>query len=912
MFAKFQPKAEAKTESHKTESHNAAQPLNELGQKETATGIPLSAQEMLQLQKSIGNMAVQRMLQGSLPKSKASEAQGKQYDNASTGKDEEQTNEGQDEQTEEEAQQLSIEDILAMQPPESKRTREEMERDIRLAQSTVDKVMAECDTLEEISAYFPLLQLRFGLREIGFKDLGTPTAQVAMEINPKGACLFAGNNNYALNKGASHGLADKQDVTFKTGKSSTGHTWAKEMTANVLGPNHPQGFGPTDQRALMRYLPTNRKNHPGLENRYIRGHLLNDSLGGPGLEQNLFPITEKANKDHEQFVESQVKKWVNQLGYFVYYHVEVKNINQSLNTAYTDDDRNYVDADLHCEAYVLSVNGGRSKLTHYVNCVIKSKHGAVQGPQDMGVATAAGPDDADASHKKFVTNKWIELSVTKNKGEKGFDSVIDEVADGFMEFYNEVVQIIDKQQTVISTISQAVAPNLSKVTPQNLGFVLKAIVMDSKGETEGVAKIQDSNFGKVGPWNHITNELSKKKDDIADMFDAMTHVIDEYKKLNAAEIDWLSQNKYSCYAKLVFNKMLDQYPNVDDHIAEMKKKLYESGWKAARANNNKLLISDAYQEGHQDYLDGFARAESGSDCNKDMDGFKAGHQDYLDGLSCAQAGNVAQFNYLSYKAAFDEYHDGLLKARQGLNPANQNKARKAAHDEYKSGWQDNDGDEMYQQFTEAYKAGHNDYEAGLTDARSGAGAQRGDHAYKLAFDDYDEGWLDISNNGANAPLRNGRAYEAGFNDYDSGMTDAENGVNGPPAGHHAYQVGFNDYESGLADAQASLVKQLSTKAYVLAYDDYCDGFDDAQSDNGQNANTAAYESGYDDYMDGLNDASNQAGYQNGNQAYMAGYLEYEDGKSRAEMDREPDNDTYAYMEGYDSVDNSAKKQKTTR
>ncbi|MDQ0063808.1 hypothetical protein [Paenibacillus harenae] len=909
MFAKFQPKAEVKTDPP-----HAAPPLNATEQKETVSGVPLSAKEMMQLQKSIGNMAVQRMLQGSIPKNKVPEAKGKQPESLSTmpskAESEMQTNEGQDELKEEEVHSLSIEDILAMQPSDSKRSREEMERDIRLAQSTVDKVMAECGTLDEIGAYFPLLQLRFGLKQIGFKDLGTPTAQVAMEINPKGACLFTGNNNYALNKGDSHGMPDKQDVKFKTGKSSTGHAWAKVMTAGLLGPNHPQGFGPTDQRALMRYLPTNRKKHPGLENRYIRGHLLNDSLGGPGLEQNLFPITERANKDHEQFVESHVKKWVNQSGYFVYYHVEVKNINESLNTAYTDDDRNYVDADLHCEAYVLSVNGGRSKLTHYVNCVIKSKHGTVQGPQDLGVATAVGTDDADASHKKFITNNWVELSVTKNKGEKGFDPVIEEVADGIMEFYKEVTRIIPKEQTIISMLSQLVEPKLKSIKPMNLGFVLKAIVLDSKGDAKGISQIQNSNFGNVAAWNHITNELSKKKDEIADMFDQLTHVIDEYDKLNAAEIEWLSQNKYSCYAKLVINKMLEHYPIVDDHITEMKKKLYESGWQAARVNNNNLLVSDDYQEGHQDYLDGFIRAESRNDCNIDKEGFKKGHQDYLDGLACAQAGNVAPFNYHAYEAAHDEYNDGLDKARQGLNPENQNKARKAAHDEYEAGWQDADGSQNYLQNTAAYKAGHDDYMTGLTDVRSGVPAQRADYAYNRAFEEYDEGRFDVADNWEDAPLRDGHAYEAGFNDYESGWTDARNGVNGPPMGHHAYKLGFIDYESGLEDAQGSLAKQISTSAYEAAYDDYNNGFEDAQSDNGQNDNTAAYITGFNEYFDGLNDASNQLVYQTGNASYMAGYLEYEDGKSRAEMDREPDNDTFAYMEGYNSVDNSVKKQKT--
>ncbi|WP_138755558.1 DNA/RNA non-specific endonuclease [Paenibacillus sinopodophylli] len=907
MFAKSQPKTEAKTVSQ-----HAEQPSSPVGQMETASGILLSAQEMMQLQKSFGNRAVQRMIQGSIPKNKVPDVKEQQPSGQSAMPSESEMQEevGEKELEEVEVQAMFLDDILAMQPTDSKRSREEMERDIRLAQSTVDKVIAKCDNLDEVSAYFPLLQLRFGLKQIGFKDLGTPNAQVAMEINPKGACLFTNNNEFELNKGDSHGMPDKQDVKFKTGKSTTGHTWAKEMIASQLGPNHPQGFGPADQRNLMRHLPTNRKKHPGLENRYIRGHLLNDSLGGPGYEQNLFPITERANKDHEHFVESQVKSWVNESGHFVYYHVEVKNISEKIDKTLTDDSSNYVDADLHCEAYVLSVNGGRSKLSKYVNCVIKSKHGVVQAPQDLGVATIAGADNPDASHKKFVDNKWVELSVTKNKGAKGYDPVIEEVADGIMEFYNEVKKMIDKQQTIISTLAQLVGKDLKKVTPINLGFVLKAIILDSQGDSKGIAELRGSNFASVGAWNHITNELSKKKEDIADMLDALTHVIDEYHKLSAAEIEWLGQHEYTCYTKLVFTRMLDHYSDVDKRILNMKEAMYTLGWQAARIDNKNKLISDFFDAGYKDYLDGFARAESGADCNKDQLGYETGHQDYLDGLAAAQAAIAPASNYQAYLAAYDEYNDGLVKARQGHDPANPNKARVAAHDEYTNGRKDADGDQMKQHNTAAYLAGYEDYEAGLTDNQAGSDAQQTHYAYKWAFDEYEEGRLGISQRGEAAPARDGRAYEAGFSDYESGWVDAENGMNGPPAGHKAYQLGFNNYESGLGDAEASIVKRNTASAYTAAYDDYCEGFEDAQSDNGQNGNTAAYTNGYNEYYDGMNDASNQLGYQNGNRAYMEGYLEFEEGASDAEMRDEAGSDTVAYMEGYNSVDFSTKKVKT--
>lgn len=44
------------------------------------------------------------------------------------------------------------------------------------------------------------------------------------------------------------------------------------------------------------------------KNKYVKGHLLNHDLGGPGLCFNLFPITNYANSQHKNKVEMPVKK----------------------------------------------------------------------------------------------------------------------------------------------------------------------------------------------------------------------------------------------------------------------------------------------------------------------------------------------------------------------------------------------------------------------------------------------------------------------------------------------------------------------------------------------------------------------------------------------------------------------------
>lgn len=45
----------------------------------------------------------------------------------------------------------------------------------------------------------------------------------------------------------------------------------------------------------------------------IRGHLLNDNLGGPGIACNLFPITAKANHLHLLNAENHIKQYLSNI-----------------------------------------------------------------------------------------------------------------------------------------------------------------------------------------------------------------------------------------------------------------------------------------------------------------------------------------------------------------------------------------------------------------------------------------------------------------------------------------------------------------------------------------------------------------------------------------------------------------------
>ena len=100
------------------------------------------------------------------------------------------------------------------------------------------------------------------------------------------------------------------------------------------------------QGTLMSKLETD----PGAASpdKYIRGHLLNEHLGGEGDAPNLFPITGNANSRHLHSTESRVPRWVDVPTNWVFYEVTVDGISSRLNSS--DVTQNYVNATLNCRA----------------------------------------------------------------------------------------------------------------------------------------------------------------------------------------------------------------------------------------------------------------------------------------------------------------------------------------------------------------------------------------------------------------------------------------------------------------------------------------------------------------------------------------------------------------------------------
>ena len=115
-------------------------------------------------------------------------------------------------------------------------------------------------------------------------------------------------------------------TTKKLGPSTVGTS----MTIDWLGAKHPHGSKPESgaQKDLMDLLVTDpSKSSP---DKFIRGHLLNENLGGLGNEENLFPITGNANSQHLHSTESKVKKWATLAGRWIWYQVKVTGISSKL------------------------------------------------------------------------------------------------------------------------------------------------------------------------------------------------------------------------------------------------------------------------------------------------------------------------------------------------------------------------------------------------------------------------------------------------------------------------------------------------------------------------------------------------------------------------------------------------------
>lgn len=119
-----------------------------------------------------------------------------------------------------------------------------------------------------------------------------------------------------------------QDFTWGFNKTKVGHGMKAWLEPGSLVQGESANLN-KDQDNMMHAI---RYKHGLVGGDLVKGHLLNDNLGGKAMNNNLFPITRAANKQHLLTVENYAKQalWGDQFP--IWYTVEVEgtpNVNAS-------------------------------------------------------------------------------------------------------------------------------------------------------------------------------------------------------------------------------------------------------------------------------------------------------------------------------------------------------------------------------------------------------------------------------------------------------------------------------------------------------------------------------------------------------------------------------------------------------
>ncbi|HEX7817165.1 hypothetical protein [Dyella sp.] len=192
----------------------------------------------------------------------------------------------------------------------------------------------------ELASQFDRLAYEYGMQYIHIDDTRLPHV-LKYRINPSFEIQLSGSNAVEMrsegtgsgsNKTRVQWNPTKLNLTTTTNPSTNSYTVGSHMRAFPLSQDHAAGSvagADTDHVGMMTNLPSasNRAMSGSGSGPYyyIRGHLLNDNLGGIANEVNLFPITHEANGQHKSFVEQYIKNGIAQ-GYVYRYEVAITNV----------------------------------------------------------------------------------------------------------------------------------------------------------------------------------------------------------------------------------------------------------------------------------------------------------------------------------------------------------------------------------------------------------------------------------------------------------------------------------------------------------------------------------------------------------------------------------------------------------
>ena len=192
-----------------------------------------------------------------------------------------------------------------------------------------------------------------------------------------------------------------------------------------------------------------RRRKQGNRTYYVRGHLINHNVHGPGNTwENLTPITQEANRRHEREVESKVKQAVDQ-GQTLSYEVKAeygRRVNTSLLSAIERDVR----ADARTKALRKDIVEAEQALPLRLVCTVKRKQG--QGYENWisnypipNAPAQDSPDDYQVEEGPALRYRLLRLNLSQPVPE-GFQGDARQVA---LEAYTQLPNIGPQRAAVL-------------------------------------------------------------------------------------------------------------------------------------------------------------------------------------------------------------------------------------------------------------------------------------------------------------------------------------------------------------------------------------------------------------------------------------------------------------------------------
>ncbi|WP_422360477.1 hypothetical protein [Reichenbachiella sp.] len=208
----------------------------------------------------------------------------------------------------------------------------------------------------------------------------------------------------------------------------------------------------------------------------IRGHLLNHDLGGFGVEENLYPISTKANSEHSIEVEQKVKKLLNEqdkgsTGKKVFYDVEVGETNSN----------NPKEATFKCKYYVQG-----------------------QTPTFYNVKSNLGTDNQGYYKPGNVENPHPKWAHESRSGEEDFYNLANDTSDNRIKTSNEDSQGIIYEQNI-----NAYKPKTKKQKAAAKKAAAKKKAKKAIKKKTGAKKTKKLTVKKAGSKNKA-NKTAKK------------------------------------------------------------------------------------------------------------------------------------------------------------------------------------------------------------------------------------------------------------------------------------------------------------------------------------------------------------------------------------------------------------------